>query len=1566
MLKMMRTFVWIFLLLLAGVLRSEPVTPEMAKTAAAAWLRDNPNAAKGVGLSGAEPRAEVAGDGSVLWYEVPTDAGGCVITSSDNDIEPIVSYVEDWGGPLPADHPLRALLVADLANRLAVVRREAAAPRLMQVASPASTAASPRTTADVIAAWRRRWTRLTSGRRLLAANKQPPDFIVSFIPDWREKRLTHWNQGRKKNIDGDDVLCYNLYTPSNYVCGCVATAGSSLLQFFNVTKGPDPDTAHVCGVGKNYHVLLKPIGGDYDWTILPLSWANKPGVDDEQAELMGRVAYDMGVCCKMGYSAGGSGASERDLATALRVDYVFSSALWVGKASVDMRKHIYAQNRAGVPVGLAISKNGTSSGHSVVAVGYARDLDGTSYTHVFMGWAGTSDAWYALPDMGSSFNSVDGVVTRISRDRDSIALCGRVLTETGKAVGFADVELDSGHVFRTDPNGFWAGRVPETNEQHVAVCCGVKKVVGFDDDAADIDFTVPDEATEGLSNPADVDLDEALAAQGKSGGTVSAVRLGNAPSVSGKTDLFAAVVMADGTECVISNGVTWKVAAGDAAFFRGRTLVPTATAEDASMVVVMGEVWLRGRQYAFFSRVQVLDGLTVTGLDDITGPESLDLYYSPTAVFSTQVTLSDGTKREMPLVWTAQESRGSNAVVSTVGVLSFASYDFEGEEEVVVTAACGGFSKSKTVRVMSPGGVLQYGGYFDKNVIWPGAALTCFPTCVRHERHGVVEDPMDASDGDLSAGWILYRLVSNQWHNVSDGDGFVIPLPENMPFDHNRTHLVCTFAPRSGRYELNKRQKVECEFALTNAVPENLVTVSFKTGDDGPVLEPMTCLAGRAFGSLPDLPKKGYSTVWTDPDGATVTKSTLVPDADTVLTCILKTNAYQVVFNRNGGTSGSMQNQSFLYDQAAALKKNAFRRPYYLFAGWALTADGPIVYGDGETVLNLSEKNNAKITLYAVWEKAPLTESVLLAPDRVVDPTQLKVQLSFADGTTSTTFESLTWRIAAGDAAEVSDDGILTPVPGGDGTVTVAAEATVRGEAFRLEKSVRIVNPAYVADLRIVGPTVWVPHQPRESLALRLVGTLDGQEVEFAAKSWRVDWTGANGEAFDDYYKLAEDGTIALASDGKTGAGTVSATIGSRTVTLPLRTLSLSRDNPHSTCPASNVMYPGAEIPLNLLVTLRYADGTVRKLGTFEDPEIYFGRVTYKDSAGYALTFPADAMPSFSTGRLIVPETATCRRDGWDGVIVIGYAFGIRTSSGYMFSNYKLGSFYWQEQVPDELHAVVFDANGGRFKDGTAECEIRFLPGRPYGIFPPSPTRLGYSFLNWYTAAEGGTKITTASDAVAGVERLYAQWKTGTAASLTVKFHANFGTDEIKVQTFTRDEIAAGQLKPNEFARTGWAFDGWATTAELSQKSVRYADGAPLADLSFTSTLDLYAVWRPLAGGYVLVPGTDLMLPMTWLEGRGLVSLTGGDPVRATLMPAANGRPAWACYVAGLDPLDPKDDLTVRLSFDGGQPVLDYDRKDDRVYVEEGRPSLSEGDWHVRKEGDRFFRVSVSLPPQSR
>ena len=71
---------------------------------------------------------------------------------------------------------------------------------------------------------------------------------------------------------------------------------------------------------------------------------------------------------------------------------------------------------------------------------------------------------------------------------------------------------------------------------------------------------------------------------------------------------------------------------------------------------------------------------------------------------------------------------------------------------------------------------------------------------------------------------------------------------------------------------------------------------------------------------------------------------------------------YTVTFNANGG-AGEMFPQTFTSGKEKALNLNFFTKEGYTFAGWATSADGDVVYTDGETI-----KVSKSMTLYAVWE----------------------------------------------------------------------------------------------------------------------------------------------------------------------------------------------------------------------------------------------------------------------------------------------------------------------------------------------------------------------------------------------------------------------------------------------------------------------------------------------------------------------------------------------------------------------------------------------------------------------
>ena len=96
----------------------------------------------------------------------------------------------------------------------------------------------------------------------------------------------------------------------------------------------------------------------------------------------------------------------------------------------------------------------------------------------------------------------------------------------------------------------------------------------------------------------------------------------------------------------------------------------------------------------------------------------------------------------------------------------------------------------------------------------------------------------------------------------------------------------------------------------------------------------------------------------TDEDGTTVN---LYAQWDVI--------SYSVKFNKNAvSATGTMDNESYDYEEQKALTANGFTRTGYTFGSWNTVAGGTgTSYTDGQAVKNLSSTDGATVNLYAQW-----------------------------------------------------------------------------------------------------------------------------------------------------------------------------------------------------------------------------------------------------------------------------------------------------------------------------------------------------------------------------------------------------------------------------------------------------------------------------------------------------------------------------------------------------------------------------------------------------------------------
>ena len=150
---------------------------------------------------------------------------------------------------------------------------------------------------------------------------------------------------------------------------------------------------------------------------------------------------------------------------------------------------------------------------------------------------------------------------------------------------------------------------------------------------------------------------------------------------------------------------------------------------------------------------------------------------------------------------------------------------------------------------------------------------------------------------------------------------------------------------------------------------------------------------------------------------------------------------------------------------------------------------------------------------------------------------------------------------------------------------------------------------------------------------------------------------------------------------------------------------------------------------------------------------------------------------------------------------------------------------------------TTFDAMSGNVD--TSSKTVTY--SKTYGDLPV-PTRTGYTFDGWYTAKNGGTKVTSETKVEMQADHaLYAHW---TANTYNITLDTNCGNDNVIVLSYQAgDRLLSGFTAPE---LEGCTFVGWSKKQyEPLDELTSVADEIikPNADVIFTEDTTLYAVW---------------------------------------------------------------------------------------------------------------------------
>ena len=196
---------------------------------------------------------------------------------------------------------------------------------------------------------------------------------------------------------------------------------------------------------------------------------------------------------------------------------------------------------------------------------------------------------------------------------------------------------------------------------------------------------------------------------------------------------------------------------------------------------------------------------------------------------------------------------------------------------------------------------------------------------------------------------------------------------------------------------------------------------------------------------------------------------------------------------------------------------------------------------------------------------------------------------------------------------------------------------------------------------------------------------------------------------------------------------------------------------------------------------------------------------------------------SFGTGGIKTFDFVADHDEKFNAIAVQGGDMVVAGASGSDLLVARLGGLY-------SLGEVTFNANGGTGAPSTVECWSGSVT-----LPSTAPTRSGYTFAGWNTAANGsGTNYAAGASVSCADVTLYAQWS---ADTLDVVYDSQGGSNVTDGDATTTTGGSIATL-PTDPTRTGYTFTGWFTAASGGSEITAGAAHGQTGDFT------LYAQWQ--------------------------------------------------------------------------------------------------------------------------
>ena len=555
------------------------------------------------------------------------------------------------------------------------------------------------------------------------------------------------------------------------------------------------------------------------------------------------------------------------------------------------------------------------------------------------------------------------------------------------------------------------------------------------------------------------------------------------------------------------------------------------------------------------------------------------------------------------------------------------------------------------------------------------------------------------------------------------------------------------------------------------------------------------------------------------------------PKSDITLYPKWTANTYQIKYNGNGATSGSMTNSTHIYDVAKALTKNAYAKNHtvtfnyngatggntiaskninFSFKLWTTQSNGTgNKYNNGESVVNLASTQGAIVNLYAQWNNStygdlpnPTKEYTVTYADNNSKDTAVHTFNGWYNGST---------RVTSTTDAQKSNHTLTASWTSKKITLQNRIKAGYAFGGWYKEKD--CINKVGDAG---------ASYEP-ESADITLY-------PKFTANTYQIKYDGngaTSGSMANSTHTYDEAKALTKNAYSKTGYTFVG----------------WNRSNT-----ATTAQYTDAQSVSNLAT-----GGTVTLYAIWKKTVT----ITY-DLNGCTGPIPPPQSSTIYNNQVASIKITSIRPTPGTGYKFLGWDKNKYATT----ATYQSESTY-QFTDSTTLYAVTgkgrftltFDANGGTVSPASISKEY------DSNITLPTPTRTGYTFTGWYTASNGGT-VKNYTKMPASDETLYAHWDVNT---YQIKYDGNGATSGSMSNSTDIKWNSTVSLTKNAYAKnhtvtfnyngaTGgntpaskninFSFNSWNNRAD--GKGTPFVDGAQVRNLTSTNgdTYTIYAQWN--------------------------------------------------------------------------------------------------------------------------